>query len=775
MRNATQSAKAVTKGPIRLNGSGKRYIVAGALLVGLSTVIFFATSTNVGAQAIGSIPLNAVSWTPIGPAPTVNGNTDYIENASGRIAALAAHPTDPNVIYIGAAGGGVWKTTDGGITWTPLTDPQSTLFMGAISLAPSNPDVLYAGTGEAHMGPSKARNFRDNIYYGRGVLKSTDGGTTWTLLGNAEFDRRTISKIVVDPTTPDIVHVAVGALATNGLPGNTGIWTSIDGGTTWVNTTSSISTLAAFSDLVPDPSNRQTLYAAVGEPGVEPARAANGVYKTTDGGNTWARAGNFPTGQTSGQVGRIALAIAPSDPQTVFASIARPGPPNSLTNSLFRIMKTSNGGTTWIIVTDPGLICPENGLHNYLAGAGDYHNTLAVDPSNRNIVYAGGLCLIRGMRNPADPEGTFTWNAIATGETSGPHRDHHALAFEAGGKLVNGNDGGLWRLDDPDLLTWANLNGNLQITQFVGLALHPTDPDIAYGGTQDTGTMKFPGNLQWQRFLRGDGGASAVSVANPNRVYQVTRIVVDSPNIFRRSDNGGMTYAVKVRCVEFPGCLVGNDPKNFYPPMVLDPSNSDPLTDRDRLLLSTDRVYETTDNAETWSVIGAPAIFTSNIDSLAAAPSDVNTIYASAGGHIFVTFDRGGTWQQRDIAGLADPHFRGLLVDPTNNLIAYAVRDRFGGGHVFRTTDGGQSWTDISGDLPDLPTNTMVLDPRASPHVLYVGTDDGVYASTDLGAHWVRFGMGFPNAQVADLKLNLTLNILAAGMHGRGVWEILVP
>jgi Sortilin, neurotensin receptor 3, len=176
--------------------------------------------------------------------------------------------------------------------------------MGAIALAPSSPEIIYAGAGEAHMGPSKARNFRDNIYYGRGVLKSTDGGASWTLLGAAEFDRVTISKIVVEPSDPNTVYVAVGALATNGVLGNTGIWKSIDGGATWSNTTANISALAAFSDLVMDPANPQVLYAAVGEPGVTDARAANSVYKTTNGGATWARAGNFPLGTTNSQLGR---------------------------------------------------------------------------------------------------------------------------------------------------------------------------------------------------------------------------------------------------------------------------------------------------------------------------------------------------------------------------------------------------------------------------------------------------------------------------------------
>ena len=809
--------RVVVEVSMRRSGLRKHnYIVSGALLAALLSVIFFATSTNLEAQAVGSIPLSSVTWTPIGPAPTVNGRTDYIENASGRIAALAAHPTDPSIIYIAAAGGGVWKTTDGGITWTPLTDTQSTLFMGAIALASSNPDVVYAGTGEANMGPSKARNFRDNIYYGRGILKSTDAGGTWTLLGGTEFDRRTISKIVVDPTDPNTVYVAVGPVATNGLPGNAGIWKSIDGGTTWNNTTTSISTMAAFSDLVIDPSDRMTLYAAVGDPGCDPInrvfncdpanRLSNGVYKTTDGGATWDRAKDFPTGAEDPLIGRIALAISQTAPQSLYASIARPGRPNSLTISRYRLTRTREGEATWTILPaptrlgeQPDRICPEGvGVNrrffNYLSSAGDYHMTLAVDPSDANTVYAGGVCLIRSTDGGETATG---WVAIAEGETAGPHRDHHALAFDANSprKLLNGNDGGIWRLDDPDLLTWANLNGNLQITQFVGIALHPTNPDVAYGGTQDTGVMKFQGDVQWKRQLRGDGGAFAVNTFSPNiqpnnnRVYTISKSSATDGNFFKRSNNGGEPFPSGlgswVTQVSGIDPIIGPMPEerrktNFYPPVVLEPSNANP--NLDRLLLGTFRVYETVNGAVSWNPLtpglsGWTVDENTPIDSLAAAPSDLDTIYASAGGHILVTFDHGDNWQQRDIPGVTD-HFRALLVDPTNNLnanqIAYAVRDRFGGGHVFRTTDGGQSWTDISGDLPDLPTNTMVLDPRVTPHVLYVGTDDGVYVSTDLGAHWVRFGMGLPNVQVTDLKLNPGLNVLAAGTHGRGVWEILI-
>ena len=240
------------------------------------------------------------------------GNTPV----SGRIAALAADPTNANTIYIGAAGGGVWKTIDAGTTWSPLTDNQATLSMGAIAVAPSNPNVIYAGTGEAD-------NSLDS-FYGRGILKSTDAGATWTLLtGNAginEFDRKVISRILVNPTDPNTVYVAVAGGGENGLAGLYGLYKSSDGGTTWMNTMASVITdpLVSFTDAVLDPSNPQTLYVAADDPVA--AEAESGVYKSTDAGATWSIAGNFPLGVG----GAIQLAIAPSAPQTLFAAIPDP-------------------------------------------------------------------------------------------------------------------------------------------------------------------------------------------------------------------------------------------------------------------------------------------------------------------------------------------------------------------------------------------------------------------------------------------------------------------
>jgi photosystem II stability/assembly factor-like uncharacterized protein len=678
--------------------------------------------------------VNPVSWTALGPAPIVNGQTAGQQPVSGRISAIAGDPHDPNVLYLAAAGGGVWKTTDAGADWTPLTDDQVTAFMGALAVAPSDPNVLYAGTGEA---TNSALSFT-----GRGVLKSTDGGATWTLVGQDAFNRHTIAQVVVSPVDPDTVYVALAGSGVNGLGGNTGIWKSTDGGLTWTDTTAAISTTAAFSDVEIDPTDAQTLYAALGS---FRGSAVNGVYKTTDGGATWSVAGNFPMGLADG---RITVAIAPADPQTLYVSVSGSGQAGTAFGHLIAVMKSTDGGATWAALPNT----PD------LGGSGWYGLPLAVDPLDVNTLYAsaGGDPIVESN------DGGRRWFSLVSGaDGNGPHPDHHAFAFDANGKLLDGNDGGIWRLDNParGSVHWADLNTNLQLTQYIGIALDPTSAGIVYGGSQDNGTTKFTDALSWQLIRGGDGGFVRVDPSNPSTVYH------DFGNFsLERSDNGGVTW------VSVTNGINRSDPSSTYVPYVLDPANPS------RLLLGTNRVYETTNRGGLWRPISTPFsggwTVNSNINSLATAAADRNTVYASAGGHIFVTFDDGLTWQERDIPGVSDD-LHDLQVDPADPLTAYAVRDRFGGGKVFKTTDGGLSWTDISGDLPDVPAFTLALDPRSN--TLYVGMDDGVYVSTDQGNTWSRFGAGLPHGQVRDLELNTSLQILAAGTHGRGVWEILVP
>jgi hypothetical protein len=708
-----------------------------------------------------SFPLDPVNWTALGPGPIGSGaGAD-----SGRLAALAAHPTDPNTIYVAAAGGGVWKTTNGGTNWTPLTDNQGSLFMGAIALAPSNPNIVYAGEGEANLGPSKLLFNRDNIYSGQGVLKSTDAGATWTLLGNSVFNRRTISKIVVDPTNADTVYVAVGALANNGLPGNTGIWKSTDGGATWNDTTAGISTTAAFSDVVMDSTDPQILYAAVGTPGGD---SANGIYKTTNGGSTWTVAGNLPTGASDQHLGRISIALAPSAHLTLYAAIAASGKIDFSTlpfGKLYEMMKSTDGGATWTKLTSTpeyfgSYIGPEPDFF------GDYDNTLAVDPTNANNVYAGGGegGFIRTTNGGA------TWSSLG-----GVGVDHHGIGFDASGRLLVGMDQGVWRQTTVGSTSFTDINGNLNTIQFSGIATHPFNPDIAWGGSQDNGTERFNNALSWTELDGGDGGQVRIDPVNPNTVYHTSGWDALSPStqgsVFFRSDNNGATWAAKETGLDL------SQPGNFYEPFVIDPAHSN------RLLQGTSQVYESNNRGDNWAPLGS-FVFPDIIDAVGVAPTDINTVYATArGGHVFVTTNHGTAWVEHDpIPANADLRYKGLFVDPTNANIAYVTATSYGdvtgGGHVWKTTNAGVSWTDITGDLPDIPVWTIQVDvnaPATTTGVYYIGTDNGVYTSSNGGTNWTRLGNGLAHAQVVELDMNKNLGILAAGTHGRGLWELAIP
>jgi hypothetical protein len=702
-----------------------------------------------------SIPLNATSWTNIGPAPVSSGGSN-----SGRITGIAADPTNANIIYIAAASGGVWKTTDAGTTWTPLTDNQATLNMGAIAIAPSNTSVIYAGTGEANLGPSKLAISRDNIYYGEGVLKSTDAGSTWTLeegnTGVNEFFRRSISRIVVDPSNDNLVYIAIGAVATNGLAGNTGIWKSTDGGITWTDTTATISTTAAYSDLVMDPTNDQVLYAGVGDPN---GNTANGIYKSSDGGSTWSLLTNFPNGLTDTNVGRIAIAISKTSNLTLYASIAHDGS-NAV---LYKMEKTTDGGNTWSQLKS---------TPNYMGTFGDYNDSLAVDPTNANTVFAGGQAgsdtLIRSTN------GGTSWTDIGNVAT-GPHVDHHAATFDANGKFLDGNDGGIWRLDNPTSVTWSDINGNLGTLQEEGFSLDALNANIALAGLQDNGTVKFNDSLTWNEVDGGDGGKAIIDPVNDQIMYHDAAVAsFGSSAYIEKSTNGGNSF--------FPitnGINANSEPTIFFPPFVLDPGN-------DKILITgTSRVYKTANQGSKWGPISTVGVggwtATTAINGLAISPTASGTIYASAGGFIFVTTNNGTTWTQT--SPVANPvstlEFRGIWVDPNSPKIAYACarsfEDSTGGALVWRTTNAGVTWTNITGNLPDIPCWSIQLNPNGSGtagDVLYLGTDAGVYFSTNLGVNWTKMATGLPNATAQTLDLRPGLGILGVGTNGRGTWEI---
>ncbi len=743
--------------------------------------------------------LSATTWVAIGPAPITNGQIPGAGVVSGRVTGIAPDITDPNTIFIATAGGGVWKTSNGGSSWTPLTDSvidssgkPVVEFMGAIAETrdSSNNEIVYAGTGEA--------NNSADTFYGEGILVSVNGGSTWTLTGQALLKGTAISRIAVDPNNSNIAYAAVSNTAVNGTTAAvTGIYKTTNAGGTWTNVTAlnGQDNIDPWSDVVIDPLNSAILFAAVGNPngsGGNGVFTGNGVYTSTDAGAHWSLVGGgMPSGAT---LGRIALAIAhpasPAQSATVYASIATPG------GTLLNLEQSTDGGTTW---SDKQ---PFN--DSYLTSQGNYDNVVAIDRTATDVFAAGVLVnqgnqfgFSKGGIEESQNGGT-NWqeinNGTSTNPGNGPHTDYHAMAFDASGRLIVGNDGGVWRLDSnvfsPANIAWTDLNSNLAITQFYGIALDPTTTLTAYGGSQDNGTEKYSGNPTWSQVVGGDGGITRVSPASNTTVYEELSIAAAPTFNFQRSTNGGTNFtSITAGIVTNPG---GTPIANFLPPYVLDSSGD--------VYYGTDYLNFSSNQGATWSQIGTPGTKNFNpsnvaIDDIAVAPSNNNVVYVSAGGRIFVTQNAqaGGanvSWTEIDFPGFpgasAASSFLAfadsIAINPTQPGIAFAVVNSFTGGkkHVFKTTtfgsaaNGAPGWTDISGNLPDTPVNAIALSPDGS--TIFVGTDIGVYASTDGGTTWNRFGLGLPNAQVRDLEVQQIGNetILAAGTFGRGMFEILL-
>jgi len=608
--------------------------------------------------------------------------------------------------------------------------------MGAIAIAPSNSQAIYAGTGEA--------NNSGDSNFGRGVMVSTNGGSTWTLQkAGGAFDRKAISEIAVDPTNANTVYVAISGGGVNGLGGNDGVWKSTNGGDTWTNTTASITTTSPWSSVRIDVNNPATLYAAVGNIF---GTATNGVYKTTNGGTTWTLLANAPNGSVAG---RIVVAVSKSNSQVVYVSATSP---TGTFGSLYRIERSDDGGSTFTDLTA--------GTPNYMGGQGWYDTTLIVDPSNSAIVYVAGAAgtnsILRSTNSGAN------WTDINSVAGVGPHVDHHAAAFDANGMYLDGDDGGIYRYD-PTMHSWTQLNGSagyLNTIQFQGIGLHPSDLNTTLGGSQDNGTEKYAGTLSWTLVEGGDGGFVKFSKTNSLRVYHQAPVAsFGSANFFRRSDNGGTIWAGKVSGITDNTTAT----QNFYSPFAVDPGNGD------RVLYGARHLFETTNGGDSWSALGSA--FANNIDAVGLSPSDSNTIYVSAAGNTFVTTNHGTTWTQYNLpvgGFVAD-----IQVDHANSQIAYAVIRQFtSGGNVFKTTNGGISWTNITGNLPNLPVWSFQADPNTA-NLYYVGTDNGVYNTAAGGTTWNRFGSGLPDAQVFQIELNSSLGVLGAATHGRGAWEIL--
>ncbi len=665
-------------------------------------------------------------WTFAGPV-----------NIGGRITDVEMHESDSLTIYAGAATGGIFKSVDAGQTWLSIFDNQLSLSIGDLAIDPTNAQVIYAGTGEANAGGGSV------AYGGMGIFKSDDAGATWTHLGLD--DSRYIGRIVINPVNSQKIYVAaMGKLF--GTNAERGVYRSTDGGLIWENKLF-VNDSTGCIDLVINPNHPDTIFAAMWERVRKPwGRVYGGmgsaIYRSTDGGDTWQQLTNgLPANAPT--IGRIGLAISQSSPNILYAIYADdPG-------WFIGIYKSINNGDSWTRVNDFA-------LGSLFSSYGWWFGNIRVHPADPNKVYAMGLDVYRSQ------DGGQSWNY----HSGSMHVDQHGLYIfpRAPYFIVAGNDGGVYTSTN-DGASWNHVD-NLPLTQFYTCEIDYQFPERIYGGTQDNGTLRtITGNSNdWQQILGGDGFYVIVDPENNQHIYAEYQW----GNLSHSTDGGNY----------FDRAMDGIDPTdrtNWNTPVVMDPTYTN------FLYYGANRLYRSTNRAENWTVIspdlsngpGPGNLSFGTITSIAVSPSDTNYIYVGTDdGNVWVTTDLGGSWNNIS-ASLPERWVTRVAVDHQNEDLAYVTfsgyRRRDYLSHIYKTTDAGQNWQDISTNLPEAPINDIIID-NLSDSTLYIATDVGVYYSFDQGENWQIIGSGLPNLPVTDLDLHKDSNKLLAATYGRSMY-----
>jgi len=661
-------------------------------------------------------------WTPGGPY-----------NIGGRITAIASDTSDPQLIYLGAADGGVFKSTDGGNHWTPIFDYMPSLSIGALTIEPGNPQVLYVGTGEA--------NSSGDSYDGDGLYVTRDGGNTWEHLGLSETKH--IGRIIIRPDDHDVIFVAAMGNLFSTNP-ERGVYRSTDGGETWEKVLF-ISDSTGCIDIAINPSHPDTVFAAMWERIRRPSERrvggyTSGIWRSTDGGDTWERLeGGLPG--PGPDIGRIGLAISQSNPSVVYAIYCdHPG-------YFMGLFKSTDGGDTWSETNDEDL---EDVFYSY----GWYFGNIRVDPQDPDVVYVLGIPLMKST------DGGNSWMEVTSWDT---HVDQHDLWIDPSNPnhLLLGNDGGFFYSNNGGS-TWVK-SYDLPVTQFYRVTVDHQNPERIYGGTQDNGTVRtLTGDpYDWEEIYGGDGFFVIVDPTNPNIIYAEYQY-----GGLGKSADGGYTWNSATDGID------EEDRTNWDTPVVMDPSEH--LT----LYYGTYRLYRTTNGAEYWDPIsedltGGPHggnLYFGTITSICVAPSDRARIYVGTDdGYLWTTPDTGTTWY--DISGkLPERWVTDIEVDPVDPLHLFVSYSGYAWDeylpHVFESYDGGNNWVDISYNLPEAPVNTLIFDTLSG--FLFVGTDFGVYYLEDT--LWHSLGENLPNAAVTEMVIDQDSGIIVAGTHGRSTF-----
>ncbi|MCB9881419.1 MAG: hypothetical protein H6834_06480 [Planctomycetes bacterium] len=681
------------------------------------------------ARAVAQRERNLQAWATQGQLDGGGVHHDrWIErgpwNIGGRTRSLVIHPTQPSRLWAGSVGGGIWSSTDSGTTWTHASDVLPNLAICSLAIDPQDPNTLYAGTGEGY--------FNGDALRGAGIYRSTDGGATWARLpSTASFDN--VCRIAISPVNSNLILIAKRY---------GGILRSTDGGQTW---STRLSAQGSFQVLF-DPNDPQRMVAHVID---HDGQWFHRVVTSTDAGLTWstptsglARVNDFGS--------RIELAYAKSQPNWVYASCGA---------NAGEVWRSTDGGRTWT-------------LRGSGTGVGWYYDALWVDPTNANFLLVGSY----HIRKSTNGGSSFTQISNGYINTTQVHPDVHLFVEDplfdgvTNRRVYVTCDGGIYRTNDirnaSQSSGWQRLEQSYRTTQFYGAAGDGASGRIV-GGTQDNGTLRLnAGNQIAALTFGGDGGFCAIDWTNPNYLYgEYINLQI------HRSTNGGSSASYIHQ-----GIADAGNAANFIAPFILDPNDAARMLAGGASLWRTNNVRASN---VSWSAI-KPAIG-SNISAIAVAPGNANHVWvAHNDGRLYRTTNgtiASPTWTALDDNGATDPlpdrYLTRILVDPSSALTAYAAFGGFSPDNLWKTTDGGLTWRDVTGTgttgLPDAPINGIARHPLDAA-VLYVGTEVGIFTSSDGGDHWATTNDGPGNISVDELTFLHGSTTLLAATHGRGLF-----
>jgi PKD repeat protein len=650
------------------------------------------------------------NWTNLGPV-----NVPSSGGGAGRINCVRFAPNNNNIIYAGAPVGGLWKSINGGNSWTLLaTDSLQSIGISDIAIHPSNPNILYVSTGDPD----------GNDCRSTGILKSTDGGISFQQTGlNFNLTQaRQISRVLIHPTNSNILLAAT----------NNGVYRSTDAGVNWIKTLS-----GNFRDMEFNPANPNTVYVC-----------ANYFRYSTDGGLTW----QAPTGTTFTGINRLSMAVTPANPNYIYLLASK-----STDNGFHAIYRSVNSGQNFTVMSDannaPNILgWSELGDDN--GGQGWYDLAIAVSPTNADKIFTGGVNVYTSDDGGANLYLAAHW--YGGGGAPYVHADIHDIQFAPGNNNVIyiGCDGGVFKTIDGGI-NWEDKSNGLSIGQLYRLGVSQTNANRIITGWQDNGTNLLNAPANWDRVYGGDGMECIISHANANVMYATLYYGY----IIKSTDGGNNFFNI----VGSSGSGV-DEPGDWVTPYVMWAGNAN------HLYVGKKQVYKSTNGGTSFTQVGnIPG--GSNLKSLAVAPSNADYIYAARSNQIFITTD-GNNFVNRS-AGLPvnQAAITYITVSNTNPAKAWVTFSGFVSGEkIYQTEDAGLTWTNISFNLPNLPANCVAFT-NNSNDALYVGMDVGVYYKDASMSEWILFNNGLPNTIVSELEIQYSSSKIRAATYGRGLWE----